>query len=287
MTTRQTTNIAEPISGDKLYQERARHAFPLLVRQAEAGQTVFYSSLAEELEMLNPRNLNYVLGSIGQTLKNLSKVWKESIPPIQCLVINKVTGLPGKGIGGFLGQKKDFSKLSRLKQQEIVSGALARIRAYPKWSEVLSAVGLAPTKANFRKLNAAAAREGMGGGEKEQHRKFKEFVAANPSIIDLPLGTGVGKLEVRLPSGDSLDVAFQTTSEWVAAEVKSSISSEADLVRGLYQCVKYQAVMQAVEASENRERSARAVLVLEAKFPFCLVPLRNILGVTVFDGVRM
>lgn len=287
MTTRQTANIVEPISGDKLYQERARQAFPLLVRQAEAGQTVFYSSLAEELGMPNPRNLNYVLGSIGQTLENLSKVWKEPIPPIQCLVINKVTGLPGEGIGWFLVKKEEFSKLSRLKQREIVSGELARIRAYPKWPAVLSAVGLAPTKANFKQLNAAAAREGMGGGEGEQHRKFKEFVAANPSVIDLPLGTSGGKLEVPLPSGDSLDVAFQTSSEWVAAEVKSSISSEADLVRGLYQCVKYQAVMQAVEASENRGRSARAVLVLEAKLPSRLVPLRNILGVTVHDGVRM
>jgi len=164
---------------------------------------------------------------------------------------------------------------------------LARIRSHPKWPAVLAAVGLSPTRVKFTELNAAAACEGIGGGESGQHRKFKEFVAANRSVVDLPPGTGGCKVEVRLPSGDSLDVAFQTASEWVAAEVKSSISSEVDLVRGLYQCVKYQAVMQAVEASENRERSARAVLVLEAEFPSHLVPLRNILGVTVYDDFRM
>ena len=93
-----TAKISAPISGDKLYQERARAALPLLVRQAQAGAPIFYSDLAEELGMPNPRNLNYVLGSIGQSMELLSKSWKEKVPPIQCLVINKATGLPGEGI---------------------------------------------------------------------------------------------------------------------------------------------------------------------------------------------
>ncbi len=67
-----TAKISEPISGDKAYQVHARAAFPLLVRQAQAGVPVFYSDLAEELGMPNPRNLNYVLGSIGQSLELLS-----------------------------------------------------------------------------------------------------------------------------------------------------------------------------------------------------------------------
>ena len=77
--------IAAPISGDKLYQTRARKVLPILVRQAEAGATIYYSSLAEEIGIPNPRNLNYVLGSIGTTMENLSKVWKTKVPPIQCL----------------------------------------------------------------------------------------------------------------------------------------------------------------------------------------------------------
>ena len=65
-----TAMAATPLSGDKLYQERARAALPLLVRQAEAATPIFYSSLARELGMPNPRNLNYVLGCIGQTLQH-------------------------------------------------------------------------------------------------------------------------------------------------------------------------------------------------------------------------
>jgi hypothetical protein len=55
-----TAEISEPISGDRLYQERARRALPLLVRQAQAGAPIHYSELAEELGMPNPRNLSGV-----------------------------------------------------------------------------------------------------------------------------------------------------------------------------------------------------------------------------------
>lgn len=56
-----TAQIAELINGNKLYQIRAREALPLLVRQAHSAQTIFYSDLAAELKMPNPRNLNLFL----------------------------------------------------------------------------------------------------------------------------------------------------------------------------------------------------------------------------------
>src|SRR5262249_3228678 len=102
----ETAMIAKPFAGDKLYQERARAALPLLVRQAIAGSAIRYGELAAELGMPNPRNLNYVLGSIGQTIKALSKHWRLDVPPIQCIVINKKTGLPGEGVGWFVSDKE-------------------------------------------------------------------------------------------------------------------------------------------------------------------------------------
>jgi hypothetical protein len=107
----ETAKIALTISGDKPYQQKARAALPILVRQAHANTPIFYSNLALELKMPNPRNLNFVLGSIGQTLKDLSKKWQKEIPPIQCLVINKNTRLPGKGVGWFITDKENFGKL--------------------------------------------------------------------------------------------------------------------------------------------------------------------------------
>lgn len=67
--------------------------------------------------------------------------------------------------------------------------------------------------------------------------------------------------------------------------MKSSISVEGDIVRGLFQCVKYRAVMEAVLLTKAERQNARALLVLESKLPQSLIPLRNMLGIEVVEGV--
>ncbi len=279
-----TAKISAPISGDKLYQERARAALPLLVRQAKAGMPIFYSDLAGELGMPNPRNLNYVLGSIGQSMELLSKSWKAKVPPIQCLVVNRATGLPGEGIGWFLVKKDDFKSLPLRQKRAIVDAELRHIFAYPRWAEVLEFFSLAEVRYDFSALVSSAS-GGFGGGEGEGHKALKLFVAKHPEIVGLPAASEVGVNEDPLPSGDSLDVSFQHRKLWVAAEVKSASSSEADIARGLFQCVKYRAVMEAVQIATVRPQNARAVLVLEGVLPQSLVSLRNLLGVEVVEGV--
>ena len=105
-------------------------------------------------------------------------------------------------------------------------------------------------------------------------------------MIGLPKSMGTGETEFRLPSGDSLDVSFTSRKLWVAVEVKSKLSVQADIVRGIFQCVKYQAILDAVVLAESRVHDARAVLVLESKLPPCLLSLSNLLAVEVIDGVR-
>ncbi|WP_333710826.1 hypothetical protein [Malikia spinosa] len=279
-----TAEIATPIGGNKLYQERARTALPLLVRQAAAAKPIFYSALAEELGMPNPRNLNYVLGSIGQAMVGLSKKWKTKVPPIQCLVVNKATGLPGEGIGWFLIAKEDFGKLPLRRRREIVQAELQHIYAYPHWDEVLQELEINAVDTDFSSEVDKAARA-IDGGESASHKRLKEYVANNPHVIGLPKSTPMGTTEYGLPSGDSLDVSFKQKKSWVAAEVKSKVSDQADIVRGIFQCVKYQAVLDAVLLSESKPQNANTVLVLESELPEHLRPLCNLLGVEVIDGV--
>lgn len=279
-----TAEIATPIGGNKLYQERARTALPLLVRQAAAAKPIFYSALAEELGMPNPRNLNYVLGSIGQAMVGLSKKWKTKVPPIQCLVVNKATGLPGEGISWFLIAKEDFGKLPLRRRREIVQAELQHIYAYPHWDEVLQELEINAVDTDFSSEVDKAARA-IDGGESASHKRLKEYVANNPHVIGLPKSTPMGTTEYGLPSGDSLDVSFKQKKSWVAAEVKSKISDQADIVRGIFQCVKYQAVLDAVLLSESKPQNANTVLVLESELPEHLRPLCNLLGVEVIDGV--
>ncbi|MGI3187077.1 hypothetical protein [Nioella aestuarii] len=287
----ETGATAASIHGDKLYQERARRAFPILVRQAEARKTIYYSDLAEELGMPNPRNLNYVLGSIGQTLQELSDELNNEIPPIQCIVINKSDGMPGEGIGWFLNKEsysgvvpEDFKKLPKLRQKEIVQAELQKVYLYDKWREVLEYLSLEPVSDDFSRVLAET--RAFGGGESDAHKLLKEYVAQNPTLIGLPASSPKGQTEQRLLSGDALDVSFSLPERWIAAEVKSHISGEPDIVRGLFQCVKYKAVMAATQLVEKDQASVESVLVLEGELPKHLVPLRNMLGVTVFQNVR-
>lgn len=280
----ETAKIAQPISGDKLYQERARRALPLLVRQAQAHAPIYYSDLSAELGMSNPRNLNYVLGSIGQALLLLAAEWGEDIPPIQCLVINKSRGVPGEGISVWFIGKADFRKLSRKQQRELVKIELQKVFAYRKWQKVLASLGLKPISVDYSEVLTKAA-VFRGGGESDRHKNLKHFVAQHPETIYLPPTTPNGETEYPLPSGDRLDVLFRDKDDWIAVEVKASISGVDDIVRGMFQCVKYRAVIEAYQATKSLSQSARTILVLESSLPDALIPLKNILGIEVIENV--
>lgn len=279
----ETAEIAESLSGDKLYQQRARKALPILVRQALAGTPITYEDLADELAMPNPRNLNYVLGSIGTALGNLAEEWEEEVPPVQCLVVNKTTRLPGEGIAWFLSDLKTYKKLPIKQKRQVVQAELIKIYSYKHWLEVLKYLGLKPDASDFNNLQIKATRG--YGGEGPEHKALKEFISTHPESVGISEAFGNGEEEHPLPSGDSIDVLFQKGSEQIAVEVKPASSGEADIVRGLYQCIKYVAVLEARQSVERKPQNARAILALGGKFPRSLVGLRNMLGVSVCENV--
>ena len=285
MTREETAEIAAPLwEGEKLYQERARRALPLLVRQAKAGRTITYGKLADELCMPNARNLNYPLGSIRASLQLLGKKWGKDTPPgIQVLVVNKNTKLPGTGIALFSETDTDFPGQVEAEQ--------ARVYAYPRWDDVLRDLNLESAPSNATLVETAkgfsgggeseehrqlkeyvrdhpeilglrhkskdatlgrdfllvtlkrypgrnkAAKGFSGGGESEEHRQLKEYVRDHPEILGLRHKSKDATLEERLPSGDSLDVSFESSQRWTAVEVKSAKSDKADYARGVFQCV--------------------------------------------------
>lgn len=125
-----------------------------------------------------------------------------------------------------------------------------------------------------------------GGGESQQHRKLKRYVAKHPGILRLPLGL-VGRMEYALPSGDSLDVLFEYREKMIGVEVKSKFSPEADIARGIFQCVKYRALIEAYQTSLKLPQNARTVLVLEGPLPGRFILLKNMLGVEVIDNATL
>lgn len=283
--TKETGESSEGIHGDKLYQERARRALPVLVRQALAGKPLFYQELADELGMPNPRNLNYVLGSVGQSLVELGTRWQESIPPIQCLVVNQSDELPGQGFGWFMPNKDEWNTLSKRQKTTLVEAVNQQIYAYPKWLDVLQALHLPAIKTNYAALIEKAT-QFRAGGESEEHRALKEFVRLHPELVGVGKRFGPGIAEKAIPSGDKLDVFFDANEEWVGVEVKSARSNEEDVLRGIFQCVKYDAVLNAMCVATENGKAVRTVLVLEEALPSKLRELKLMLGIEVIEGVK-
>jgi hypothetical protein len=107
-------------------------------------------------------------------------------------------------------------------------------------------------------------KHGQGGGdESTQHLNLKEWVRNHPAFIK-DKGYGQfepGESEYRLSSGDKLDVHFGTLARRLAVEVKPSRASLDEFQRGVYQVVKYRAVMRAEQIAKALIPQAEAVLV--------------------------
>jgi hypothetical protein len=277
------------VGGTALYQQRAAQALPILVRQAKALQPVFYRALADELGMPFALNLNKVLGAVGHELVRLAAKWRVKIPPIQCLVVNQHTGIPSHGIGWFVPDREAFQKGTPQQKRQIVDAMLADVFTFRRWSDVLAEFGLKAAKARPKSSPPLPPpmEGGFGGGESEDHRLLKEYVAAHPDLLGLPANLKRGETEFGLPSADCIDVLFMNGLAWIGAEVKSVLSSEDDIVRGMFQCIKYRALIEAVQKYEEVAVNARVVLVLGKPLPMNLIWARNLFGIEIKEDVQL
>ena len=76
-----------------------------------------------------------------------------------------------------------------------------------------------------------------------------------------------GDTEYVLPSADRIDVLFQSGEELVAVEVKAHISNDADLYRGVFQCIKYRELLRAEQRVNGVIPQASAILVSQRPLP--------------------
>jgi hypothetical protein len=270
------------ITGDKRYQKRARAALPILVRQAKAGTTMLYGELAAELGMPNPRNLNFVLGAIGNSILQLGMQWGSKVPPIQALVVNKDTRLPGEGISWFAPDASLFKNASRAQRERIVTKMLTEVFLFRQWDDVLHAFGLQSLPPASHTIPSAedVVRKGCSG-EGEAHRRLKEAIAVHPEWLGLPKSLAPGRVEAPLRSGDWVDVVFSNGRRCVAVEVKPLNAPLGDLARGLFQCVKYSAVLEAESKVSQAQQDCRVILALGGALPAELAATRAVLGIEV------
>jgi hypothetical protein len=237
---------------------------------------LYYSELAQKIGRLNTAGKGWghgmgdVLSIMGQLLKNAKGVWGESIPQIDSLVVNKngpLKGLPDDGIKEFW---PDYPKLTKTEKLNRTRTEHRRIVEFgSRWSDVLRHLGFSETNIVKEETNLSLAAV-RGCGESEDHRRLKKFIRDNPEIV------GASRdwksiLEYALPSFDLIDVVFKSADSLIAVEVKSTISDGFvwDYERGLFQTVKYHALLSAMAHSGRYDVPPRikTILVLESRLP--------------------
>lgn len=280
-------NVREWLDKGVISAERARRALPILVRQARAEQPITYKDLSIELGMDHHRPVKTPAGYIGYTLNAIGNTrgWKRRPPPpLQSLVVNKHSGFPGSGVDGFMSAAYREAQTQRQKTAAL-KGVHSQLYAYPHWEELLDYLELDPAPLTLDNILRKAINAKGRGGEGPEHRLLKDYIVKNPFIVGLPPAHASGSPEFGLPSGDRVDVVFVGNGLKTAVEVKSCISSEDDIARGLFQCLKYRVVLEAQAALSASPFDVCVFLVVGKKFPESLLPLKNSLGVSVIDRV--
>lgn len=253
-------------------------ALPYMIQSAREGRPISYGDLAAKVEArwklpVQFRRGRYgsPVGLIGKKLEDLGEHWGVLLPPLNTIVINQQQQCAGTGgdplLANYLNAKgQRFYKKHR---KELHSAARDIVFDYgERWVTVAEAFGVPVLKPAFGRVGPnkplKLPKLGQGGGvESPEHQNLKEWVRSHPSFLK-DKGYGrfePGESEHRLSSGDELDVYFGTLPRRLAVEVKPSHASDDEFQRGVYQVVKYRAVMRAEQIAEALIPQAECVLV--------------------------
>jgi len=277
-------NLISDICGSKKTTINVSKAIPILVRWAKNGiVTNTYGDLIHELGYERFSGIGYVLGCIEDVFKELRKLLLLDIPTLNALVKGK-NNLPSSG---FEYVFPEYSSYPDSVKKALAENENQKAISYKDWDIILQLLGLEPSVVNSKK-DEDLIRSGAFGysGEGEKHNALKMYIFSHPESIGLK-NISERKTEYILLSGDRLDVYFeQKSGTKIAVEVKSSVSSDDDILRGLYQCVKYKAVLEAEAKTHGILCQVQNILVIEGKLSESNQQVKDSLGLFVVEGFR-
>lgn len=272
----------------KCLTELVKH---VLLHQGKTLESITYAELARRVGFLNRHGVPYprlgrVLGKMGNLVDSVQPSLPEKIPIIQSLVVNKSglnRGIPDDGIKAFW---KDYDKLTRPEKENKAYAEWQIIAEFgSRWNTVLIKLNLsaidAPTLERQKTYRGS-------GGESPAHKALKNHIKNNPHLVSVD-DNAESFEEYALPSLDTLDILFKTPTCWTAVEVKSSVSDyfKGDYERGIYQTVKYTALLRAMrnDTKYNIPKTIRVILALEKALPSELCELKSLLEIEVIEHI--
>ena len=221
-----------------------------LISTAKERKTLTYGEAKRRLETecgfgtTFPTRMGLVAGTaMDEILKH-----DPTAPLLNVLLVRSDTRLPGYRVDGYLRERFPEANSGDIRsnpefRKNIVQKAAQYVYAYTGWDDLYRQIfGNNPDPTTIE----TAERDGIFYGRKgegDNHKRLRLWVKNNPGKLKNEYRKVKAETEVELLSGDRVDVVYYAKKKTVAIEVKSRDSNWADLRRGIYQCIKYRAVL--------------------------------------------
>ena len=212
-------------------------------------------------------------------------------PPLNVLLVRQEDRIPGEGAGPFMADYLSNRRLASTgfrdrhprRWRSACDEIATDVYAFDDWNELYrDAFGErlpAPTQPQGTENDGIRhARRGEG----PNHKALRLWVRDHPGKIRGGYANFATDTEVVLDSADRVDVVYYDPDSTVAIEVKSSDSDDTDLRRGIFQCIKYRAVMEAMDIRQDAQ--VDTVLVAQRPLPRDLRPLLRLHGIGHFKA---
>ncbi|MGA7385565.1 MAG: hypothetical protein WBW81_12990 [Methylocella sp.] len=160
----------------------------------------------------------YPAGAVGRACIEIEQEIGEKIPPLNALVVNAESGIPGTGCDYYLATYLDKNRaiaLTDAQRKAMAEETMDEVWRFQKWDEILARCGFQSIKGNIPALRSAAQsktpRKGGWSTEPESaaHQAFKKWVAENPHVLGTKISYRPGRTEWRFASADCVDVMFE------------------------------------------------------------------------------
>ena len=280
--------IDEVVPAEKS-KELVRAIIPILVRWAKQGlANKYYNDLIKELGYEKFSGIGKQLGYVDDVFQRFEELTGEHVPTLNALVKSPDTGLPSHG---FSYVSPIYEKMSEDAKKTYVMGLNKEAFDYTKWDWVLSSLGLHPSiidiSDTINMIRSEKKHHYGKGGESENHKNLKNYIFNHPEVIGIE-NIKKSYTEYQLLSGDKLDVCFELTDgSRIAVEVKSIISDDDDILRGLFQCVKYRSILDAEDIVSSKKPDNSAILVIEGELNQKNKLVKETFGIKVKEKVEV
>jgi hypothetical protein len=286
--------LLEALRGSRWTAVTARRIFPLLVWCAQHEKKITYGQLDSELQRrgwghhVNVVVYGYPAGVVGSACIEIEKEIGEKVPPLNALIVNAKSGIPGTGCDYYLAtylDKNHSKRLTDAQRKAMAEETMDEVWRFQRWDEISSRCGFKALKGGIPALRSTTQpktpRKGgwSTGPESAEHKALKQWVAQNPQVLGSKISFPTGQPEWLFASADRADVLFAHKDGCIAVEVKAADAPDAELERGIYQCVKYQALLRAELKAEGKIPNGSSLLITESQLSASLQALADLLGV--------